>query len=89
MISSKRKSQEILIKLLSHVLIILFGLVMIYPVAWLLVSSFKEGQLIFSDPSLIPRAVTLSHYEEGWAGIGHIHFSTFFRNSLFDKNYFF
>jgi multiple sugar transport system permease protein len=79
----QRQFERILYKAISHLIIILFGIMMLYPVAWLVASSFKEGNLIFSDPGIIPKAVTVNHYIKGWAGIGNIHFSQFFRNSIF------
>ncbi len=66
----------------SHLIIIAVGLLMLYPVAWLVMSSLKAGNMIFSDTSLIPKAVTFEHYIKGWAGVGRIHFSTFILNSL-------
>jgi multiple sugar transport system permease protein len=81
--SMRKQFQGIAYKTISHVIIISFGVMMLYPVAWLIASSFKEGSLIFSDPSVIPKTVTLNHYVKGWAGIGNIHFSRFFGNSIF------
>jgi multiple sugar transport system permease protein len=46
-------------------------------------ASFKEGNTIFSDPSLIPQSVTLQNYVKGWQGIGIVGFGTFFKNSFF------
>lgn len=66
----------------AHLIIILFGAMMLYPVAWLIMSSLKAGNTIFSDPSLIPKSFTFQHYVTGWEGVGRIHFSVFFRNSL-------
>jgi multiple sugar transport system permease protein len=68
--------------LFSHLVIVLFGILMLYPVAWLIASSLKAGNLIFSDPSIMPKSVTLDHYKRGWAGVGTIHFSVFFKNSF-------
>ncbi|MGO4276287.1 carbohydrate ABC transporter permease, partial [Paenibacillus sp. TAF58] len=56
-------------KLLKHLLIIAFGLLMLYPVLWLLSSSFKPNQLIFSDTSLWPKKVTFDNYMNGWKGL--------------------
>ncbi|CAM4107945.1 carbohydrate ABC transporter permease [Paenibacillus alkaliterrae] len=67
---------------LKHVPIILLGLLMIYPVLWLISSSFKPNQLIFSDPSLWPRTFTLENYVNGWQGFQGIKFSRFFANSF-------
>ncbi len=66
--------------LLAHVAIIALGLVMIYPPLWMLSSSFKPAQLIFSEPGLWPRQITLDNWAQGWVGLG-IPFSHFFLNS--------
>lgn len=66
--------------LLAHGAIIALGLVMLYPVLWMVSSSFKPTQLIFSEPGLWPRQVTLENWAQGWTGLG-IPFSHFFLNS--------
>jgi multiple sugar transport system permease protein len=63
-------------------IIIFFGVLMLYPVIWLIMASFKEGAAIFSDPSLIPKVWTLQNYIKGWNGIGIVTFGTFFKNSF-------
>ncbi|MDR3335295.1 MAG: carbohydrate ABC transporter permease [Treponema sp.] len=78
----KNQSNPIISTVFSHLIIIIFGIMMLYPVVWLIASSFKAGNMIFSDPSLIPKVVTGSHYVKGWAGVGNIHFSRFFINSI-------
>lgn len=55
---------------------------MIYPVLWMVVSSFKPNNLIFSDPGLIPQAVTIENYISGWKGYAGTDFGQFFVNSL-------
>jgi len=47
-------------------MLIIIGLVMLYPVVWMVSSSFKPDALIFRDPALIPRSMTLSNYKLGW-----------------------
>lgn len=68
---------------LTHLFIIAMGLVMIYPVIWMIVSSFKPNNMIFSDPGLIPKAVTIQNYISGWKGYAGTSFGRFFANSLF------
>lgn len=63
-------------------MIIALGLVMLYPVLWLLISSFKPNNLIFSDPSLWPKKVTLDNYINGWKGLQGVSFARFFANSF-------
>jgi len=68
--------------LITHIIIIIIGFAMLYPVIWLFMASFKEGTQIFSDPSLLPKTWTLQNYAKGWEGIGVVPFSTFFLNSF-------
>jgi len=67
---------------LTHLFIIVLGLAMIYPVLWMIVSSFKPNNMIFSDPGLLPKAVTLDNYISGWKGYAGTSFGRFFANSL-------
>lgn len=68
---------------LTHLFIITLGLFMIYPVVWMMVSSFKPNNMIFSDPGLIPKVLTIDNYISGWRGYAGTTFGTFFLNSLF------
>jgi multiple sugar transport system permease protein len=66
-----------------HTAVIAFGFVMLYPLLWMIASSFKPADEVFSTvTSLIPMRPTLDNYVQGWAGFGGISFATFFRNSL-------
>jgi len=69
-------------KRLIHLFIIAVGVFMIYPIVWMLVSSFKPEYLIFSDPGLWPKEVTLDNYRAGWQVVRNITFGLFFRNSF-------
>jgi len=69
-------------RLITNLLIILLGLGMLYPILWLLGASFKPGNMIFSDPGILPESFTLENYIQGWKGIGIVGFGTFFRNSF-------
>ncbi|MDR1766740.1 MAG: carbohydrate ABC transporter permease [Lachnospiraceae bacterium] len=67
---------------LFHILIILTGLSMVYPLLWMLRSSFSDRTKMFSSVSLWPDPIVLSNYAEGWRGLSGITFSTFFLNSF-------
>jgi multiple sugar transport system permease protein len=69
-------------RLLTHVFIITLGIIMLYPVIWMISSSFKPNNMIFSDTGLIPKAVTLDNFVSGWQGYAGISFFRFFGNSL-------
>lgn len=67
-----------------HCIVMLFGLIMIYPLIWMLMSSFKETNMIFTTAgSLLPGRFTLENYRNGLKGFAGVAFSVFFRNSLF------
>jgi multiple sugar transport system permease protein len=66
----------------THIFIIILGIFMIYPVAWLIMSSFKPNNMIFSDPGLIPQSLTIENYLTGWRGYAGTDFGRFFMNSL-------
>ncbi len=67
---------------LTHLFIIALGLLMLYPVVWMIASSFKPNNMIFSDPALIPKTVTFDNYITGWKGYAGTSFMRFFTNSL-------
>src|SRR5438874_6964246 len=49
-----------------HLLLCVVGIVMMYPLAWLVSSSVKPNSLIFKDLSLWPAQWNLSNYTDGW-----------------------
>ena len=69
---------------LFHVGACALGFLMIYPLIWLLASSFKSNDTMFQDTySLIPKVWDVAtNYNSGFAGIGGVKFTTFFANSL-------
>jgi multiple sugar transport system permease protein len=65
----------------AHAVIILVGLVMVYPLVWMLTGSFKPGAEIFGSGSLLPHDPTLANYRDGWTGPGQP-FTVYLLNSL-------
>lgn len=65
----------------AHAVIILAGLVMVYPLVWMLGSSFKPSSEIFNSGSVLPNALTLANYRDGWTGPGQP-FTVYLLNSL-------
>jgi multiple sugar transport system permease protein len=68
-------------RLLAHAGLVAGGLVMLYPVLWMLASSFKTQSEIFTSPSLVPAAPTVANYADGWVGAG-LPFWVYLLNSL-------
>lgn len=67
-----------------HLVVCLIGFVMLYPLLWMVASSFKESNTIFPTAnSLWPASFTLENYSNGWKGFSNVSFARFFGNSLF------
>src|SRR5258707_2633862 len=54
---------------------------MLYPLLWMLASSFKPEDEIFGNASLWPSSFSLASYWRGWRGL-QVSFGRFFLNSL-------
>lgn len=66
-----------------HLFVSAFSIVMIYPLLWMLASSFKRKDEIWTKASsLIPEQLNFQNYIEGWRGFGGTTFTTYFTNSL-------
>jgi multiple sugar transport system permease protein len=66
--------------LLKHLLLIAASLVMIYPVLWMLVSSFRPTDVIFRTPGLWVNDLIIENYTEGWNALSDP-FTTYLINS--------
>ena len=67
-----------------HVLVTLGAFIMIYPLLWMILSSFKPTTTILPTArQLIPTTWTLDNYITGWKGFMGYTFATFFKNSFF------
>lgn len=69
-------------KILSYAFLIVFGLVMIYPLLCLFASSFKLNEDIFKSLSLIQHNFITDTYLQGCKGTGQYTFGTFFTNTF-------
>ena len=65
----------------KHVVLIGASLVMIYPLLWLVVSSFKPNDDIFRNLSIFTDHLTLDNYVSGWTSLQKP-FGTYILNSL-------
>jgi multiple sugar transport system permease protein len=79
-----KTTKKVLKTIRYHFFTILLGLIMIYPLLWLLMSSFKSNSEIFIDTySLIPKKWNIiQNYTSGWEGVAGIPFGTFIINSI-------
>jgi multiple sugar transport system permease protein len=54
---------------IKHILLVAASLLMIYPLLWMLVSSFRPTDEIFRDTTLLPKNLTLDNYVYGWSAL--------------------
>ncbi|MCM3745764.1 carbohydrate ABC transporter permease [Paenibacillus pasadenensis] len=67
-------------RLSTHALLILFGIIWIFPFVWMLSSSFKSNrEYLGGGLDLIPDAIQWSNYKRAWEVAN---FSTYFNNSI-------
>jgi multiple sugar transport system permease protein len=64
-----------------HVVLIGLGLVMLYPLIWMVSASFKPSADVFNDTSLIPAQWDLSNYSQGWSALEYP-METYLYNSM-------
>jgi N-acetylglucosamine transport system permease protein len=64
----------------SHLFLVVWALMVVYPLLWVVLSSFKDDSQIVKDPlSLIPNALHWDNFARAW-GKGHI--GAFFLNTI-------
>ena len=68
--------------ILRYAVLLGVGLVMLYPLIWLVGASFKTNAEIFANPGFIPRVPTTEGYVQGWETSTPYTFGRFFWNSF-------
>jgi multiple sugar transport system permease protein len=76
--------KKVIKRIIYHVFVIGFGLIMVCPIVWMFLASFKDTAEIFGPVSkILPNSFNPHNYFSGWAGFGTVTFTTFFANSIF------
>lgn len=76
------KKKKILGTIIYHILVAFGGFIMVYPLLWMIFSSFKETSTIFTTASqLIPDKFIVTNYINGMKGFSKVPFYIFFKNS--------
>ncbi|RTE08925.1 carbohydrate ABC transporter permease [Paenibacillus whitsoniae] len=68
-------------KSFTHLLLIIFSLLMMYPIFWWLGASLKTNDEMRS-PNLFPDTPHWSNYAEGWISVPNYHFGVFYWNNV-------
>lgn len=78
----KTRGDSPLHKGLLHLIISIGCAGMVYPLVWMIGSSFKDPDNVFADTSLWPKTFTLENYALGWAGVSGVTFGHFYINTI-------
>ena len=71
-------------RIVYHICCAILAVIMLYPVIWMVSSSFKESGVVLREAAkILPSKWTIENYINGWKGFSGISFGTFFKNSLF------
>ena len=65
-----------------HICVIAFALLMLYPLLWVISSSFKTDIEIFQGVKFLPEVFQGENYLTGWSGLSGVTFARFFLNSF-------
>ena len=74
------KTKKVTLNLLIHLFLVSVAVTCLYPLLWMVSSSFKTQETIFSDISLIPRQF---HFENYYLAVSQSDFGRYFLNSVF------
>ena len=66
----------------AYVILVVFGFIMVYPLIWMFLATFKDNKELFGTTALLPSSYSLDAYLKGWKGSGQYTFTTFFINSF-------
>jgi multiple sugar transport system permease protein len=84
LLERQRRIRALRSSLIYHLGVGIIGVIMLYPIFWLVASSLKPTSEIWTtSTSLIPSSIHLENYTNGWKGFGDFSFLTFYKNSFF------
>jgi multiple sugar transport system permease protein len=64
-----RTTRQRVFSVIRHVLMIVGGLVMLYPLLWMIASSLRPNDAIFSSPGIILKSFETGNYTHGWTAL--------------------
>jgi oligogalacturonide transport system permease protein len=77
------KLTRITLRTITYLFLLLLVVIMIFPLAWLFLSSLKPNEEIFASLRLLPKDwIGFTAYREGWKGTGQYTYTNFFMNSF-------
>lgn len=77
-----KKAKKNLHEAFVYARFIILGLIMIYPLIWMLFASFKSNDEIFGSLRLLPKSFSLQSFINGWESVGGLNYGDFFLNTF-------
>ena len=75
-----RKKNKTLDKFFCFLIIVIIGLVLLYPIIYMFFGTFKSNEEIFGSTKLLPESFSLVNYIEGWTGTA-MSYTKYFANT--------
>lgn len=70
-------------KVIRFIIVLIGAIITMYPLLWMLSSSFKPEINIFRHMGLIPNPATIENYINGWQGASGLSFTVYYKNTFF------
>lgn len=77
-----RKKKRKINETITYIIVILIGLIMVYPLIWMFFASFKSNSEIYGSIKLLPESFGWEAYADGWNSVGGSTYARFFGNSF-------
>lgn len=77
-----RKKNSLSNKIISYIIIVVIGIVLLYPIIWMFFASFKTNEEIFGSVALLPSSFSFDNFIQGWKGSGTVTYLTYFINTF-------
>lgn len=77
-LKSKRKHNMFF----TYLIIVLIGIILLYPIVWMFFASFKTNDEIFNSIKLLPKSFSFQNFIDGWNGSGRVTYATYFLNTF-------
>lgn len=78
----KKKTKKTVKAVLSYLVIVVIGLVLLYPILWMFFAAFKTNDEIFGSTKLLASHYSFKNFIDGWKGSGLISYAVYFRNTF-------
>lgn len=66
----------------TYLVIVLIGIILLYPIVWMFFATFKTNDEIFNSIKLLPKSFSFQNFIDGWNGSGKVTYATYFINTF-------